>query len=176
MFSYLAFVIATGIISGTFAAPKTNPPPSFTQNCLDCICQTEGCMAYEGRCYWDVYSDSCGPFAIKLEYWCDANNIYPCTSDYDQEFRDCTMYYACAVDTVNGYMRRYGEYCTGGRTPTCEDYARIHNGGPKGCTCDCTDGYWNIECEMDVRRFFKKRKSDDSDNNQDIPSTSETHV
>ncbi|KAK2150981.1 hypothetical protein LSH36_380g01052 [Paralvinella palmiformis] len=144
MLSFLAFVIVTGVISGTFAAPKTSPPASFTQNCLDCICQTEGCMAYEGRCYWDVYSDSCGPFAIKLEYWCDANNIYPCTSAYDQEFRDCTMYYDCAVDTVNGYMRRYGEYCTGGRTPTCEDYARIHNGGPKGCTCDCTDGYWDI--------------------------------
>lgn len=29
---------------------------------------------------------------------------------------------------------------------------------------------------MDIRRFFKKRKSDDSDNNQDTPGTSETHV
>jgi len=29
---------------------------------------------------------------------------------------------------------------------------------------------------MDIRRFLKKRKSDESDNNQDTPGTSETHV
>ncbi|KAK2149480.1 hypothetical protein LSH36_450g02102 [Paralvinella palmiformis] len=101
-------------------------------------------MTYEGRCYLDGETDSCGPFAIKIEYWCDANNIYPCTPDYDQQFRDCTMYYNCSVVTVNGYMCRYGEYCTGGVTPTCEDFARIHNGGPNGCTCDCTDEYWDL--------------------------------
>ena len=40
-------------------------------------------------------------------------------------------------------MKRYGTYCTGGRAPTCQDYSRIHNGGPKGCQHASTVGYWN---------------------------------
>jgi hypothetical protein len=39
-------------------------------------------------------------------------------------------------------MARYGTYCTGGRAPTCEDYARVHNGGPLGCRESATIPYW----------------------------------
>ena len=49
---------------------------------------------------------------------------------------------ACSETCVRAYTRRYGTYCTGGRTPTCEDYSRIHNGGPKGCQHSSTEGYW----------------------------------
>ena len=30
-----------------------------------------------------------------------------------------------------------------GVTPICEDYARIHNGGPNGCNSGSTDEYWS---------------------------------
>lgn len=43
----LHFAIS-GVVSGVLAAPKTSPPPSFTQNCLDCICQV--CRVIETRC------------------------------------------------------------------------------------------------------------------------------
>jgi len=39
-------------------------------------------------------------------------------------------------------MKRYGTVCTRGRAPTCQDYARIHNGGPNGCRSKYTVGYW----------------------------------
>ena len=26
----------------------------------------------------------------------------------------------------------------------CEDYARIHHGGPNGCNSDTTDEYWDV--------------------------------
>lgn len=48
----------------------------------------------------------------------------------------------CAEKCINAYMARYGTRCTGGRTPTDEDYARIHNGGPKGCQKKSTLPYW----------------------------------
>ena len=49
---------------------------------------------------------------------------------------------ACSQTCVQNYMQRYGTYCTKGRTPTCQDYARIHNGGPNGCNNPNTLSYW----------------------------------
>ncbi|KAK2141834.1 hypothetical protein LSH36_1034g00082 [Paralvinella palmiformis] len=48
-------------------------------------------------------------------------------------WRECTKDMACSERCIKAYMKRYGKYCTRGREPTCEDYARIHNGGPWGC-------------------------------------------
>ena len=39
-------------------------------------------------------------------------------------------------------MNRYATFQRLGRFPTCEDYARIHNGGPNGYKQSWTDGYW----------------------------------
>jgi hypothetical protein len=54
----------------------------------------------------------------------------------------CSKDKTCSDERVHAYMARYGTYCTGGRAPTCEDYARVHNGGPLGCRESATIPYW----------------------------------
>jgi hypothetical protein len=39
-------------------------------------------------------------------------------------------------------MARYATQKRLGRSPTYEDIARIHNGGPSGHKKSATDGYW----------------------------------
>ena len=48
-------------------------------------------------------------------------------------WQECSKDMACSERCIKAYMKRYGKYCTGSREPTCQDYARIHNGGPRGC-------------------------------------------
>lgn len=109
---------------------------AFTDKCMKCICQVESnCNANIG-CRWDVNSDSCGPYQIKEPYWIDCGRP-------GSDWRSCANNMACAEQCVKAYMSRYGTYCTGGRTPVCQDYARIHNGGPKGCQSSATVGYWD---------------------------------
>ena len=60
----------------------------------------------------------------------------------DADYESCTKQMKCSKQCVVKYARRYASECTGGRTPTCEDYARVHNGGPKGCRHDDTLSYW----------------------------------
>ena len=105
------------------------------QKCLSCICTVEsGCRPL--GCSWDVYSDSCGYYQIKKEYWMDCGSP-------GGSLAACAANKACADKCVKDYMTRYGSRCTGGRAPTCQDYARIHNGGPNGCNVGATAGYWN---------------------------------
>ncbi|CAF0999335.1 unnamed protein product [Adineta steineri] len=111
---------------------------SFAQindKCLQCICKTEsGCRPL--GCAFDVNSDSCGYYQLKQLYWVDCGkpggSLAACSKDK-----------ACSEKCVRAYMTRYASRCTGGRTPTCQDYARIHNGGPNGCKIAATTGYWN---------------------------------
>jgi len=57
-------------------------------------------------------------------------------------YRSCTTQMQCSERCVRAYMDRYARRCTRGRTPTCQDYARIHNGGPQGCRRSATLGHW----------------------------------
>lgn len=107
----------------------------LNDKCLQCICKIEsGCRPL--GCAWDVNSDSCGYYQLKQVYWIDCGkpggSLAACSKDK-----------ACSEKCVRAYMTRYASKCTGGRTPTCQDYARIHNGGPTGCTKAATVGYWN---------------------------------
>jgi hypothetical protein len=107
----------------------------INDKCLQCICKIEsGCRPL--GCAWDVNSDSCGYYQLKQVYWIDCGkpggSLAACSKDK-----------ACSEKCVRAYMTRYATRCTGGRTPTCQDYARIHNGGPTGCTKAATVGYWN---------------------------------
>ena len=43
----------------------------------------------------------------------------------------------------NAYMARYATVKRLGHTPTDEDFARIHNGGPSGWKNSATLGYWH---------------------------------
>jgi hypothetical protein len=79
---------------------------------------------------------TCGPFQISENYYIDCGS--PGT-----DYETCANDMACAETCVRNYMDRFALGCTGGATPTCEDYARIHSGGPSGCTCTCTDWYWD---------------------------------
>ncbi|CAF1207806.1 unnamed protein product [Adineta ricciae] len=108
---------------------------SIDDACLACICQVEsGCQPL--GCRWDVYSNSCGYYQLKKGYWQDCGSpggsLQACAADKD-----------CADQCVRAYMQRYANRCTGGRTPTCRDYARVHNGGPGGCKSASTIGYGN---------------------------------
>ena len=58
------------------------------------------------------------------------------------DYETCTKEMACSEQCVRAYLARYAARCTGGRVPTCEDYARVHNGGPEGCQHSDTLSYW----------------------------------
>ena len=49
-------------------------------------------------------------------------------------------------------LRSYCHFISQGVTPDCEDYARIHHGGPNGCSSGTTDDYWEVvsECCADA--------------------------
>ena len=57
----------------------------------------------------------------------------------------------CSARCVRAYMDRYADSCAlraGKDIATCEDYARVHNGGPNGCIQPFTVAYWEkvYEC------------------------------
>lgn len=105
---------------------------SISSNCLSCICNVEsGCRKI--GCNWDVNSYSCGYFQIKEPYWIDCGS--PGSS-----WKECADDYTCASNCVRAYMRRYIGYS--GCQANCKSYARIHNGGPRGCRYSSTLGYW----------------------------------
>ena len=61
------------------------------------------------------------------------------------DWRGCTKQMACSENCVRGYMRRYVARCVskaGRSQATCQDYARVHNGGPEGCFSSGTLNYW----------------------------------
>lgn len=108
---------------------------AISTNCLSCICKIEGCESQINKCREDVGSLSCGPFQIKEPYWIDCGRP-------GGDWQTCTKQMACSQQCVRAYMARYAQRCTGGRTPTCQDYSRVHNGGPNGCNNPNTLGYW----------------------------------
>ncbi|CAF2388977.1 unnamed protein product [Rotaria sp. Silwood2] len=120
-------VVLLAITAATFA--------QINDKCLQCICKIEsGCRPL--GCAWDVNSNSCGYYQLKNVYWIDCGKP-------GGSLEACSKDKACSEKCVRAYMQRYGTRCTGGRTPTCQDYARIHNGGPTGCQKSATVGYWN---------------------------------
>ena len=62
---------------------------------------------------------------------------------------------ATAEQIVRAYMARYATQKRLGRSPTYEDIARIHNGGPNGFKRAATDGYWlKVKKELAKRGIF----------------------
>jgi len=83
-----------------------------------------------------------GAYQIWYDYWYDAvtfkNNDNLKLSDgyescYDKDYSE---------RVVLAYWGRYATIKRIGRTPTDEDRARIHNGGPNGYKKDSTLKYW----------------------------------
>jgi len=108
---------------------------SFTNQCLKCICEVEGCASQLNKCRMDVGSLSCGPYQIKSPYYTDC-------SRGKTDWQQCTKQMTCSENCVRSYMARYAAGCSSPRQPTCQDYARVHNGGPSGCKRSSTAGYW----------------------------------
>jgi len=106
---------------------------ALTTNCMKCICEVEGCEKNIGKCNYDVNSDSCGPYQIKNPYWIDCGKP-------GNDWRTCTKQLACSETCVQKNLNHYGPICN--KKPTCETYARVHNGGPNGCKYSSTVGYW----------------------------------
>ncbi|XP_078575073.1 lysozyme 1-like [Branchiostoma floridae x Branchiostoma japonicum] len=90
-------------------------------------------------CHRDGGSDSCGPYQIKYAYWLDARLR---GGNLMGDWRTCARSFRCSRRAVRGYMDRYATRARLGRQPTCQDYARIHNGGPNGYMYDSTLSYW----------------------------------
>ncbi|KAJ8037319.1 Lysozyme 1 [Holothuria leucospilota] len=88
----------------------------------------------------DGGSLSCGPYQIKQAYWQDARLK---GGTLGGDWKTCAASFDCSERAVQGYMARYATATRLGHQPTCEDFARIHNGGPNGYKKSATDGYWS---------------------------------
>ncbi|XP_035678229.1 lysozyme-like isoform X2 [Branchiostoma floridae] len=108
--------------------------------CMNCICYVQsGCHMPDPICHMDGGSLSCGPFQIQQRYWEDARRKGgPLMNDW----QICSASWTCSRDAVNGYMERYAVQSRLGHGPTCEDFSRIHNGGPNGFKNPATLAYW----------------------------------
>ncbi|XP_071830768.1 uncharacterized protein [Apostichopus japonicus] len=123
--------------SGGGVGTQPGPVPS---DCMACICEVESNCNENIGCRWDVNSDSCGPFQIKNDYYSDAKLM---SNNLGTDWVSCTTEQECAERTVQAYMSRYATSSRIGYTPGCEEFARIHNGGPNGYLYSSTDGYWS---------------------------------
>ncbi|XP_054754443.1 lysozyme-like [Lytechinus pictus] len=120
------------LVSGGYPVPD---------DCLACICKVEsGCKMPNPVCRDDVGSLSCGPYQIKEAYWLDAT-LYG--GSLMGSWKECTADWVCSEEAVQGYMKRYATEQRLGFAPGCEQFSRIHNGGPNGYKYSSTDAHWN---------------------------------
>ncbi|XP_071801863.1 lysozyme-like [Asterias amurensis] len=129
--------VAFAMLGNVPSVTSSGPVPS---GCLRCICVVEsGCRMPNPVCRMDVGSLSCGPYQIKEAYWKDARLK---GGSLMGDWKKCTATFSCSEAAVQGYMERYAVQGRLGHPPTCEDFARIHNGGPNGYKNPATLGYW----------------------------------
>ncbi|XP_023937544.2 lysozyme [Bicyclus anynana] len=113
-----------------------------TEVCLGCICQAVSGCKIGTTCD----GNACGLFRITWAYWADAgkptlNGVSPDSTD---AYSSCTNDPHCAADTVQGYMRKFGQDCNGDGVVNCYDYMAIHKLGGYGCTADLPFQYVNV--------------------------------
>ncbi|XP_071942097.1 lysozyme-like [Antedon mediterranea] len=131
--------ICTIVLLDTIAS-KPDKIGTVPNNCMKCICLVESnCQMPNPVCSMDVGSLSCGPYQIKEPYYTDAKLK---GKDLDGDWKNCTKTFPCSERCVQGYMARYAIKSRIQHDPTCEDFARIHNGGPNGYKNPNTLGYW----------------------------------
>ncbi|KAK3590862.1 hypothetical protein CHS0354_033789 [Potamilus streckersoni] len=106
---------------------------NVSQKCMECICQVESGCSPVG-CRFDKGAESCGYFQIKEPYYIDCGSP-------GSDWHHCADDLECASRCVQAYMDRYIDYS--GCDYTCESYARIHAGGPRGCADPATITYWH---------------------------------
>ncbi|KAF6022081.1 hypothetical protein EB796_019609 [Bugula neritina] len=114
----------------------TQTQGNISSSCLDCIGEIEGGGS---GCNRDVGSLSCGRYQIKEPYYTDCRQP-------GSGWRSCAADDTCSRTCVQNYMSRYARRCARqlGKPKsqlTCQDYGRLHNGGPNGCRKSSTISY-----------------------------------
>ncbi|CAH0720439.1 unnamed protein product, partial [Brenthis ino] len=113
-----------------------------TEACLGCICQAvSGCKAG-----LQCEGDHCGLFRITWPYWADAGKptLDGVSPDAPDAYSSCTNNPYCAAETVQGYMRKFGQDCNKDGVINCYDFMAIHKLGGYGCTGDLPFNYVNV--------------------------------
>ncbi|XP_004926302.1 lysozyme [Bombyx mori] len=129
------------LVAGVCFADVSELPP-VTEVCLGCICQAiSGCkqgLQCEG--------ETCGLFRITWGYWADAGKptINGLSPDAPDAYSSCTVDPYCAAQTVQNYMKRFGQDCNGDGVVNCYDYMAIHKKGGYGCTGELPFNYVNV--------------------------------
>ena len=98
---------------------------------------------------------SIGPYQIMRDYYNDAVQQNPSLTNggrsYENVMGPGSQTYG--IEVGNAYMERYATQERLGHTPTTEDHARIHNGGPNGYKNPNTESYWEkVERAMNNKR------------------------
>jgi len=80
-----------------------------------------------------------GPMQIRWPYVSDVNKNFGTS----HRAKECLGDRELSIEIFKKYMSIYATKERIGRTPTDEDIARIHNGGPNGYKMKATIAYWN---------------------------------
>ena len=86
-----------------------------------------------------------GAYQIGQNYYNDAVQQNPSLLDGGRSYQNVfgSGSDAYSREVIQSYMDRYATENRLGHTPTDEDIARIHNGGPNGFRRESTEQYWN---------------------------------
>lgn len=131
---------------GTTPKPRTlhalpENVPFLPPKCLRCICEVETkCTVPRNICHQASGVQYCGPYNINRAVWVDAQLKDPSIAQVN--FRDCAATFECSERIMEAYMRRYATVSTLSHQPSCEDFARIHRGGPNGFRSPDATRYW----------------------------------
>ncbi|XP_055855624.1 lysozyme-like [Episyrphus balteatus] len=137
-FICMMVAIAALVIVGLFTPAMSQDRP-VTDVCLGCICEAiSGCNQTK-TCNGDV----CGLFRITWAYWSDGGKLTTNgeSSQSQSAFQNCVNDPYCAADTIQNYMRKFGQDCNGDSQIDCYDYAAIHMLGGYGCQSGITGSY-----------------------------------
>jgi hypothetical protein len=101
------------------------------------LCETPNCKHDEDFCYCvGDNGKAYGQYQIHKCYVDDVNRVYKTNYTHEDAFDRKK-----ARIMVDLYLKHYCSQKRLGRTPTFEDAARIHNGGPNGHKKDATIKY-----------------------------------
>ena len=120
-----------GVLGFSVLVPRANGDNTI----LDAMCivesQCDSSKVGDG-------GDSIGAYQIQYKYWYDAVEF---DSSIGGTYEDC-LDKEYSLTIIRAYWNRYATTKRLGHTPTDEDRARIHNGGPNGYKKQSTKKYW----------------------------------
>ena len=153
---YVALLLG---VLGLSAVANAGEPLHINRNLLDAMQQVE---SGGNGCKIGDHGRSFGAYQIMRGYYNDAVEFNPRLRDGGRTFEDVVGRggIAYSEQVIMSYMGRYATRQRLGHDPTCEDIARIHNGGPNGYKRDSTNGYWKR-----VKQHYKQRLGDEGCSN-----------